>query len=62
LIYNLAVEFAPMFGVPLSPVTAGLASSSKAIIEKLNAVTPVMECDEAITANTPAFVSIYSGN
>lgn len=59
IIYNLAVRLAPTMGLQAN---YDLAASSKATIQGLNAVTPVMECDEAIVASTPAFISIYSGN
>lgn len=46
--YNLAVDLAPEYGVPLRPEVAAQAISSKAVIKSINAPMPVSYVDPAI--------------
>jgi hypothetical protein len=60
-VYNLAMEFAPEFGVEPSPQVQRIAMTSKRDIKRINNPDDVMSMPYAIVATRQRF-NIYSGN
>lgn len=59
--YNLAMEFAPEFGVEPSPQVQRIAMTSKRDLKRINNPDDVMALPYALVANRQRF-NIYSGN
>ena len=59
--YNLAMEFAPEFGVEPSPQVQRIAMTSKRNLKRINNPDDVMSMPYAIVANRQRF-NIYAGN
>lgn len=59
--YNLAMEFAPEFGVEPSPQVARIAMTSKRNLKRINNPDDVMSLPYAIVATRQRF-NIYAGN
>ena len=59
--YNLAMEFAPEFGVEPSPQVQRIAMSSKRDLKRINNPDDVMALPYAMVANRQRF-NIYAGN
>ena len=59
--YNLAMEFAPEFGVEPSPQVSRIAMTSKRNLKRINNPDDVMSMPYAIVATRQRF-NIYSGN
>ncbi len=59
--YNLAMEFAPEFGVEPSPQVTRIAMTSKRDLKRINNPDDVMSMPYAIVATRQRF-NIYSGN
>ena len=59
--YNLAMEFAPEFGVEPSPQVQRIAMTSKRDLKRINNPDDVMALPYAMVANRQRF-NIYSGN
>ena len=59
--YNLAMEFAPEFGVEPSPQVTRIAMTSKRDLKRINNPDDVMSMPYAIVASRQRF-NIYSGN
>ncbi len=53
--YNLAVELAPEFGRPVTPVVAQIAVDSLDEIKRQNYITPEMDCDAGTLNQSPTF-------
>jgi hypothetical protein len=61
LTYNLAMEFAPEFGVEPSPQVQRIAMTSKRDLKRINNPDDVMALPYALVANRQRF-NIYAGN
>ena len=59
--YNLAMEFAPEFGVEPSPQVQRIAMTSKRNLKRINNPDDVMALPYALVANRQRF-NIYAGN
>jgi hypothetical protein len=59
--YNLAMEFAPEFGVEPSPQVQRIAMTSKRNLKRINNPDDIMSLPYAIVANRQRF-NIYAGN
>jgi hypothetical protein len=59
--YNLAMEFAPEFGVEPSPQVQRIAMASKRNLKRINNPDDVMALPYALVANRQRF-NIYAGN
>jgi hypothetical protein len=59
--YNLAMEFAPEFGVEPSPQVQRIAMTSKRDLKRINNPDDVMALPYALVANRQRF-NIYAGN
>jgi hypothetical protein len=59
--YNLAMEFAPEFGVEPSPQVQRIAMTSKRDLKRINNPDDVMALPYAMVANRQRF-NIYAGN
>ena len=59
--YNLAMEFAPEFGVEPSPQVQRIAMTSKRNLKRINNPDDIMSMPYAIVANRQRF-NIYAGN
>ena len=59
--YNLAMEFAPEFGVEPSPQVQRIAMTSKRDLKRINNPDDIMSLPYAIVANRQRF-NIYAGN
>ena len=59
--YNLAMEFAPEFGVEPSPQVQRIAMTSKRDLKRINTPDDVMALPYALVANRQRF-NIYAGN
>ena len=60
-VYNLAMEFAPEFGVEPSPQVQRIAMTSKRDLKRINNPDDVMALPYALVANRQRF-NIYAGN
>ena len=59
--YNLAMEFAPEFGVEPSPQVTRIAMTSKRDLKRINNPDDIMSVPYALVSNRQRF-NIYSGN
>ena len=59
--YNLAMEFAPEFGVEPSPQVSRIAMTSKRDLKRINNPDDIMSMPYALVANRQRF-NIYAGN
>jgi hypothetical protein len=59
--YNLAMEFAPEFGVEPSPQDSRIAMTSKRNLKRINNPDDVMSMPYAIVATRQRF-NVYAGN
>lgn len=66
LVSGLAIELAPMYNKEASPTIAGMLAEAKSAIKRTNAVTPLLGCDAALTAQGPHgmhdWTAIYAGD
>ena len=60
-VYNLALEFAPEFGVEPSPQVKRIAMTSKRNLKRINNPNDIMSMPYGIVANRQRF-NIYAGN
>lgn len=59
LMWNLVLELYALYGLPVSPVTAGKAESSLRIIEEANTAIPQLQLPPAVRPQRGATYNIY---
>lgn len=61
IIYNLAVRLAGILQVTAPPIIIEMAATAKAVLQRYNAVTPIMDCDPMVTLSRRNIFNISSG-